>query len=297
MPDALFDDEFLRRLQRLGLLAKRINASSPAAGQRRGPRMGDGLEFADHRAYAPGDDLRFLDWHYYARMERLLLRLFHEHAEGAVTLLLDCSASMALGAAGAKFDYARRMTAALAYVAMSGLDRVNIVPFAADCGDAFRTGRNRGQILEVLDYLTGLDAAGATDLAASVERVVAVKGDLGVVMIVSDLLDVGDRLTDALALLRRPGSDVVCLHVVDDADASPPPLGPSQLEAIESGRRMSLDVTDEVLASYHDRFAEFARGLERTCLSRGTTYVQAPTSAPFEHLVLETLRRAGLLTT
>ena len=113
--DELFDDEFLRRLQRLGLLAKRINAAAPAAGQRRGPRLGDGLEFADHRAYAPGDDLRFLDWHYYARMEKFLLRLFHEQAEGSVTLMLDCSASMGLGAEAPKFDYARRMTAALAY--------------------------------------------------------------------------------------------------------------------------------------------------------------------------------------
>ena len=295
--DELFDDDFLRRLQRLGLLAKRISATSPAPGQRRGPKMGDGLEFADHRAYAAGDDLRFLDWHYYARMEKLLLRLFHEHAEGAVTLLLDCSASMALGAGAAKFDYARRMAAALAYVAMSSLDRVNIVGFAEQLGDTYKTGRNRGQILAVLDYLAGLATGGRTDLAASAERFAAGGGDLGAILILSDLIDVGEGLSDALTVLRGSGSDVVCLHVVDDADASPPPLGASELSAVESGRRLSVNVTAEVLASFRERFVEFARGLERTCLSRGATYVRAPTSAPFERLVLETLRRAGMLAT
>ena len=130
----LFGDEFLRRLQRLGLIAKRIRAVSAGPGQRRSRRLGDGLEFADHRAYAPGDDIRFLDWPYYARMERLLLRLFHEHSEGAVSLLLDSSASMQLGEL-CKFDYARRTAAALAYVAMASLDRVRVLPFAETLGD------------------------------------------------------------------------------------------------------------------------------------------------------------------
>ena len=293
----LFDDEFLRRLQRLGLLAKRINATAPAAGQRRGPRMGDGLEFADHRAYAPGDDLRFLDWHYYARMEKFLLRLFHEHAEGAVTIMLDCSESMALGASDPKFDYARRMTAALAYVAMSSLDRVNVIAFTDTTGPTFRTGRNRGQILEVLDFLTGLPAGGATGLVDTAKRFAADRPDPGAIMIVSDLLDLSEELSDALALLRRPGSDVIALHVVDDVDAAPEPIGPAELDAVETRRRLGVNVSEALLESYRARFAEFARGLEKTCLSRGCLYVQAPTSRPFEYLVLETLRRAGLLAT
>ncbi len=294
--DELFDDDFLRRLQRLGLLAKRISAAAPTPGQRRGPKMGDGLEFADHRAYAPGDDLRFLDWHYYARMERLLLRLFHEHSEGAVTLLLDCSASMGLGQVR-KFDYARRTAAALAYVAMASLDRVHLVPFDEDLRDALRTGRDRGRILEVLEFLEGLRPRGATRLRRAAERLLAARPEPGTVMLLSDMIDVAPGLADALALLRRPKSDVVALHVVDADDASPPMLGPSRLGAVEAGREMSVNVTEEILAAYHRQWTAFARELERTCLSRGVLYVQAPTTAPFERLVLETLRRAGLLAT
>ena len=96
--DRLFDKQFLARLQQLHLIAKRLTARG-AGGARRSRRIGDGLEFADHRSYEAGDDIRFIDWPYYARMEKLLLRLFHQRNEADVIILLDVSASMAPGGA------------------------------------------------------------------------------------------------------------------------------------------------------------------------------------------------------
>jgi uncharacterized protein (DUF58 family) len=270
----LFDDDFLRRLQRLGLIAKRIPAASSASGQRRSRRLGD--------------------WPYYARMERLLLRLFHEHSEGAVSILLDCSASMQLGAV-CKFDYARRSSAALAYVAMSSLDRVRLLPFGEALSEGLQTGRNRRQILQVLSFLEALPAGGRTKLKAVVGQYVQRYAETGTVLLVSDLLEIEEELSDALSLLRQRRDDVIVLHVADRNDSAPPFLGPVQLTSIESGGRKSLHVSEEVLASYAQRWREFVRGLEKTCLSRGAVYVQAPTSAPFERLVLQTLQKAGVL--
>ncbi len=290
----LFDEEFLQRLRRLGLIAKRMPAGSASAGQRRSRRLGDGLEFADHRAYAPGDDIRFLDWPYYARMERLLLRLFHEHSEGVVTILLDCSASMRLGEIS-KFDYARRTAAALAYVAMAGLDRVLILPFRDGLADGLLTGRNRGQILQVLDFLEGLGAGGVTDLEAAVQQYVQRHAETGTVVLLTDLLDVAEQLSGALASLRQRRDEVIVLHVADRSDASPPALGPTQLTCVETAARLNVDVTEQVLAGYARKWREFVQGLEKTCSVRGAIYLQAPTSLAFERLVLKVLHKAGLL--
>ncbi len=292
--EELFDEEFLSRLRRLGLIAKRIAATSATAGQRRSRRLGDGLEFADHRAYAPGDDIRFLDWPYYARMERLLLRLFHEHSEGAVTVMLDCSASMGLGEV-VKFDYARRTAAALAYVAMCGLDRVRVLPFTEGLAEGMRTGRNRGQILSVLEFLQGLTAAGPTALAGVVEEYARRYGETGTVFIVSDLLDCQDDLSASLAMLRQRKDQVIVVHLIDRRDSEPPLTGATQLASAEGPRRMDLQVTEAILAEYTQRWEQFVRGVEKTCLSRSASYVQAPTSAPFERLVLQTLKQAGVL--
>jgi len=290
----LFDEEFLRRLQRLGLLAKRMAAAPSAGGRRRSRSLGDGLEFADHRPYAPGDDIRFLDWPYYARMERLLLRLFHEHSEGAVSLLIDASASMSAGVVR-KFDYARRTAAALAYVAMVSLDRVRLLPFAESLGQGLRTGRNSGQILTVLDFLSEMPCAGRTRLGHAVDEIVGGGGQTGTVIVLTDAMDLGEDLSPALAVLRARGDEVILLHIADEFDASPPLAGAVQLEGLEADGRMTVHVTDAVLEEYRRQWDRFAAGVERTCLSRGAGYLRAPTSAPFEKLVLQTLQKAGVV--
>jgi uncharacterized protein (DUF58 family) len=317
--DDIFDQEFLSLLERLHLLAKRL-AGGPAAGQRRSRRLGDGLEFADHRDYASGDDIRFINWPYYARMEKLLLRMFHEHSDQGVFILLDCSASMGAGSSpratcpvpcpsprghgspharadlgmAPKFDYARRTAAALAYVAMRGLERVVVQPFAQDLGTPLHTGRNRAQILTVLDYLSALEPDGLTDLPRCGDRLVARRDFGGSVLILSDLLDCGDQLSDALARLR-PRCEPTVIHLFGPEDAEPTLGGQVQLQHAETAQEMNLDVTPELLESYRLRWQEFRQACEHAVLSRGCTYVSAPTSLPFEKLVLGALRKTGVL--
>jgi len=301
--DTLFDTEFLARLERLHLIAKRMSGGS-LGGARRSRRLGDGLEFADHRDYAPGDDTRFIDWPYYARMEKLLLRLFHEHSESTVVVALDCSGSMAPGGATGKFDYARRTAAALAYVAMGALDRVTLAAFGgdADPADAFDAGRNRREILSVLDYLRGLDASGPTELSRCVERLSLGRGgdSAGTVLLISDLLDCRPDLRDALARLRASdaakGRDVTVIHVFDRSDAGGEiEKGPLVLQHAETGKQMSLWLTDEVAEAYRRRWSDFQDACRKDCLSRGATYIAACTDTPFEQLILTTLKQAGVL--
>jgi len=291
----LFDDAFLRKLEQLHLLAKRL-AAHGSAGRRRAKRLGDGLEFADHRDYSAGDDLRFVDWSYYARMEKLLLRLFHEHSEGDVCILMDCSASMAASGqdSHATFAYALRVAAALAYVAMGGLERVTIQPFAEDLTQPLRTGRNRGQILAVLDYLGGLTPAGKTQLARSAERLARQGGPRGTVILISDLLDCSEELAQACMHLQA-GNDLVVLQIFGPADARPVIEGQMVLQQAETGQELALEVTPELLASYSQQWEAFRRACEHTVVGRGGTYLAAATDTPFEDLVLKTLRRAGVI--
>jgi len=295
--DELFDAAFLARLERLHLLAKRL-AAGARAGQRRGKTIGDGLEFADHRDYAPGDDTRFIDWPYYARMGKLLLRLFHQHSEADVVVLLDASASMVAAGTGGhsreKFDYALRVAAALAYVAMGSMDRVTLQPYAENPAAPLRTGRNRGRIFEVLDYLAGLAPGGRTRLEDCARRIAA-GAEGGTLLLVTDLLDCERELSDALAGLSAAGFETTVLHVYSPADAAPRPAGPLLLHHAETDERMAVDATEDVTAAYARAWEAFAAGCERTCLSRGATYVAAGTDTPFEQLVLHSLRKAGVV--
>ena len=292
--DHVFDEEFLRRLEQLHLIAKRIAAGSPA-GVRASRGLGAGMEFADHREYAPGDDPRFIDWPYYARMGKLLVRLFHEHSEAAVAVLVDCSGSMAPGGVGEKFDYARRAAAALAYVAMGSGQKVVLLPFAHELGQPWRTGRSREGIMAVLDHLGRLRPGGKTQLASCLDRFVRRYERPGAVLIVSDLLDCREGFSEALRMLDTRRCAVTAIHVHSPADAGEELAGSALLRDAESGREISLAITPAVRESYARAWSGFLTACRQGCSAAGVTYVEAPTTVPFDMLVLEALRRAGVL--
>src|SRR5262249_11191989 len=150
-----FDQAFLKKLEYLHVVARKVFAGRLRA-DRRSRKTGAGVEFADHRDYAPGDDLRYLDWSVYGRMDRLLLRLFQEEEDLYVYILIDASTSMKVGhgqgqgkpgAAGAtKLAYAERVAAALAYVGLANLDRVSLLSFADGLRESMQPARGKGRI-------------------------------------------------------------------------------------------------------------------------------------------------------
>ncbi len=295
---SVFGEAFLRRLERLHLAGKQVTVRARGTA-RRARTVGDGLEFADHRLYTPGDDTRFIDWPYYARMERLLLRAFHEHSESEVAILLDVSASMgadAGGAAGGKFDYARSIAAAVAYVGMSGFERVVLVPFADGLAGEFRAPRSREHILRVLEFLSQLSPAGPTRLGEAVRRFADRFGRVASVVVISDLLDAAEDLSGALGRLTAGGYGVSVLHVHTPRDVSPDLSGPLLLEHAETPDRAVVDATEAVREAYRQSWETARRQHARTCVGRGALYVPVRTDEPFERLVLVTLRRAGVLT-
>ena len=107
---------------------------------------GPGQEFLDHRQFHHGDDLRAVNWRAYLRLEKLFLKMFQLEPRIPVRMLLDISKSMDTGAIS-KFDYARKLAAALCYVGLVRLDSICLQPFSSKLHDAFTAsgGRHRFQ--------------------------------------------------------------------------------------------------------------------------------------------------------
>src|SRR5512144_2154013 len=120
----LLSPELLAKLERLELVSRKIFRGR-MKGERRSPRKGQSVEFADFRNYVPGDDLRFVDWNTYARLERLFLKLFLEEEDLHFYALIDASQSMGFGEP-TKLRYACQLAAALGFVGLVRGDRVKI---------------------------------------------------------------------------------------------------------------------------------------------------------------------------
>ena len=99
-------------------------------GERRSPRKGQSVEFADFRNYVPGDDLRFVDWNTYARLEKLFLKMFLEEEDLHFYTLIDASSSMDFGEP-TKLQYAVQLAAALGFIGLIRGDRVKIETLAS----------------------------------------------------------------------------------------------------------------------------------------------------------------------
>ena len=288
----LFDAAFLQRLELLRVVARRT-LEGASAGSRPGRGAGPGLEFAEHRPYLPGDDFRHVDWAAYARLERLLLRLAQQEEDLAVTFLLDASASMATGRPP-KFDHARRLVAALAYVALAGLERVRLVAVADRLRAHLEAGRGKHHALRVLEFLAAVAPEGTTDLAAAVRDFLPHAPRAGLAVLVSDLMD-PDGYRRALLALQERRFDLWCLHVTDPLDVAPPGDGDVTLVDAETGHEAPLHLSPDVRRRLSRQARDFADHAAAWCREHAIGYAEAPTRVPVDDLVLDVLRRGGLL--
>lgn len=301
MSDPLaFDAEFLRRLEVLNVVARRVMQGSLKA-ERRSARRGVSAEFIDHRPYVVGDDLRHLDWHLFGRLEELFLKLYREEENLHLTLLVDTSASMAHrpeGVAGglSKRTYALQVAAALAYLGLSNMDRVNLVPFASALGEARWRVKGRAQAHAIFDLLREQDRqpGGETDLRSVAKAFVARERRRGVVVVLSDFYD-QEGYGPALKMLRQRKHEVFAIHVVDPRERDPAVRGDLRLVDSETGAARQVVVTDSLRARYREAFEALLRGVERFCIGSEFGYVEAGTEVPFDALVLTILRRGGLV--
>lgn len=289
---ALFDDAFQRKLEMLALVSRKVFAGRTRA-ERRSRKQGSGVEFADHREYAPGDDIRFVDWSVYQRFGRLLIRLFEEQEDLSVYFLVDTSGSMGFGD-GAKFDQARRLAAALAYVALAHLDRVTVLGVGRGVVSSTATLRGKGRIFQVLDFLQRLEATGETRLGDAAKTFAARHKRRGVAVLLSDLYDPAG-FEAGLNVVRYNHFEPYVVHVLDPRDAHPDLRGDLRLVDCETGAARDVTVSGAVKSRFAEAWSESQRAAERFCVGRHVPYFAADVATPFEELVLGLFRQGGLI--
>lgn len=289
---SLFDSDFLKKLEYLSLASRRVFRGRLLA-QRRTKQLGGGIEFADHREYAAGDDLRYLDWNVYAKFGDLLLKRFQEEEDLHVYILLDASKSMDCGTPN-KFDYARRIAAALAYIALADLDRVSIMAYADKPLDVLPLTRGKDRVLSILKFLENTKTAGtATDLATVAKSLVNRAQRTGLVVIISDLYDqAGFRAGVDLLRHRRFEPHVIQIHTAEEAN--PTFLGDIELDEIETGQRRKITVTERKLKQYKQLFNEFLISVETYCKTYSLSCTRSTTDLPFDELFMRMMRASGI---
>jgi uncharacterized protein (DUF58 family) len=292
----LFDETFMRRLERLSLITRRVRTGRHK-GERRSTRRGSSVEFADYRDYTPGDDLRRLDWRVYARLERPFIKLFEEEEDQNVHLLIDASASMDWPESDRtlnKWDFSRKLVAALSYIALANGDRVEVSHLHQNNHYTWGPRRSRGHIHDLLNHMSALAATGPTNLNAALQHVATARHRPGLLFLITDFFS-PTGYEAGLAALGSAGYEINILHLLSPDEIEPDLAGDLRLHDVETGLAQDIGLNPSMRRLYRERLQAWRTTIERFCFSRDINYITLNTSLTFDTVISEHLRQRGFV--
>ncbi len=290
---ALFDERFLKTLEYLHMVSRKVFAGNLRA-ERRTRKVGSGIEFADHRTYSRGDDFRYIDWNLYGRLDKLLLRLFEEEEDLYIYILVDVSDSMSIGNPLPKLHYAMQVGAALSYVGLANLDRVSIIPFGDKLIGRLAPTRGKNRIFRVFEFLRSCEIGGKTELAECMKDFVAQNKRRGLAVVISDFYD-PKGFEAGMNTLRYHRFEPFVLQVYDKREAEPQLMGDLALVDCETGDTREVTISRSLLEAYGREHEKYCKELEAYCTKYAMPFFRTHTSIPFEELVLKIFRSGGFL--
>ena len=229
----------------------------------------------------------------FQRFARLLVRLYEEEEDLSIYFVVDCSSSMGFGDAK-KFDQARRLAAALAYVGLANLDRVTIVGVSDEVVSRMPTTRGKGRIFRVFSYLREMAPHGITGLRDGLRTFVAQHKRRGLAVLISDLYDPAG-FEGGINVLRYNKFEPYVLHIVDERDSRPVLKGDVRIYDCETGEEREVTVTAKLLEKMQGAWTEYLDQIEGFCTANQVPYFRADVDVPFDELVLRVFRRGGFL--
>lgn len=280
------DPTVLTRIGNLELLAGSV-VEGFIAGLHSSPFLGLSLDFAAHREYMPGDDIRNVDWKVYARTDRYYIKEYEAETNANVFFALDASRSMSYGSGGiTKLEYAKYLTACLAYLSASQRDRVGAAVFGEKLGDYVRPSvRNRRLVLAALDRA---EATEAGDLVKPLTQIAESLVRKGIVVLISDLYAEPRQVIKSLGALRTKGHDVIVFHILDPAEVDFPFDTPRSFEDLETGERIPV-TPDEMRAEYMELLQGHVGELGKLLVDHRIDHELVVTSTPLDAALFQYL--------
>jgi len=280
------DPELLQRMGDLELIAKEV-VEGLRVGSHRSPLRGFSTEFAHHRQYAPGDTLKTLDWRVYGRTDRYYTKLFEAETNFDCHLLIDASSSMNYASGKvSKLEYAKFLSASLAYLVIKQRDSVGLSVFDAEVRAYLPPRSAMGIILEIDRLLKDVKPTPKTSLAKQLHDIALMMKRRSVVVVISDLLSDTADILGGLEHLRYDGHNVIVFHTLDPFEIEFPFDGTWRFEGLEGEEPLTTQpkrIRDEYLAN----FRKYRQTLEDGCVGADIDYALVDTSRPLDGLLSE----------
>lgn len=281
--------EFISQLEMLSLLTKRVLGGSLKA-DRASDKKGSGIKFADYSEYKFGDDYRSIDWKIYGRLETLIVKMFEIEEDVNINIFIDTSPSMQ-----PKLDYAKKIAAALGYIALKNMDKLSIFSLNESLEVVQAPCHGKSNIFPMLRALDALPSKGRdTDLYACLQEYYLRRPRKGVSVIISDFF-IKSGYQKALDQLKWFKHDVFCIQIQDTKEVDCDWKGDITLQCIETSEVKKITISPVEAKKYRDAVQKWNSDFSNYCAKHEIGCCYTLNDTPFENVIQLILRQGGLV--
>ncbi|WP_316787134.1 DUF58 domain-containing protein [Pedobacter frigiditerrae] len=290
----LLDPKILMAIKDLNLSAK-TTIDGFMNGINKSTIKGPGLEFSQYRSYQPGDDLRTLDWKMFARSDRYYIRESEVETNIAVRFLVDASASMNHSDGDfTKIEYARYLTACLAYLANLQGDAIGLYIFKNAELFAMVAKQDYQHLARLFFQLEQINPAGTFTKPIHYKEIFAGTQKRELLVFVTDLYQEQDEIFTLLNTLNTLRHEIVVFHVLAKNEVELDFKGYSTFEDLETGKIIQIDQA-KARKDYKEKLAIYLEETRIKMLDRRIYYRTVSTDEPLDQALRDFLKQRSKL--
>ncbi len=290
----LLDPKTLMAIKDLNLSAK-TTIDGFMNGANKSTIKGPGLEFSQYRSYQPGDDLRSLDWKMFARSDRYYIRESEVETNISVRFLVDASASMNHSDGDfTKIDYARYLTASLAYLANLQGDAIGLYIFKNAELFTMAAKQDYQHLARLFFQLEQIKPLGTFTQPIHYKAIFSGTQKRELLVFVTDLYQKNDEIFTLLDTLNTLRHEIVVFHILSKNELELDFKGYSTFEDLESGQTIQIDQV-KTRTAYKDKFAHYLEETRMKMLDRKIYYRTLTTNQPLDEALRSFLKQRSKL--
>jgi uncharacterized protein (DUF58 family) len=282
--------DVIARAQALGVKARTL-VEGLRVGDHKSPYRGFSVEFVQHREYVPGDDIRHIDWKGYGRSERYTIKQYEQETNFTAHLMLDASRSMLYGKGDQrKLEYAKTLTAALAYLIIFQRDTAALDIFDSEWRERLPASGQMGHVQTILETLESVKPKDKNAMGPLLHDIANQVRRRGLFFLISDCFDDVESLLGGLQHLRFGGHEVILFHILHPDELDFPFNGMVKFDAMEE-RMHVMTRPQMVRPTYLRALKKYLEELQTGCERIRVDYFQMNTGRPLSESLTEYLAR------
>ncbi len=290
----LLDPKILMAIKDLNLSAK-TTIDGFMNGINKSTIKGPGLEFSQYRSYQPGDDLRTLDWKMFARSDRYYIRESEIETNISVRFLIDSSASMKHHDGDfSKIDYARYLTACLAYLANLQGDAIGLYIFKNTELFSMVAKQDYQHLARLFFQLEQIKPEGTFTKPIHYKEIFAGTQKRELLVFVTDLYQTADEIFTLLDTLNTLRHEIIVFHVLARNEIELDFKGYSTFEDLETGQTLQIDQA-KARSDYQRKLASYLEDTRMKMLDRRIYYRTMITDEPLDQALRDFLKQRNKL--